>query len=282
MGIYHLGKCRCIGFKFLLILLHTLFGLIFTVLFVYFLIVLVEVTYSLVGRLVTCLAVTIGNYGIHLLELFLIIFNIILGECHDAPVVLFNKIHIRIKLCTVHTPYLKAELVTHPYVLFRNWVLKGYCCEGKRIVVVIDTVLNYLNHLQLVILGLLSLAQTVTGIGEDILSGTAVIDLYACLEFVVGIRPIVVTYMLLHERRLCDLVNGFCKRSLVGEISGNLVIDIIAQIVGTEIDIACIGKRAMYLFACYRILIDGVNLITVDNLLAGTAQLYAVKCTGLQ
>ena len=54
--------------------------------------------------------------------------------------------------------------------------------------------------------------------------------------------------MFLHERWLGDILESLCKLTLVWQITDNLFIYIIAQLVGTEIDIACIGKRTMFLF----------------------------------
>ena len=64
----------------------------------------------------------------------------------------------------------------------------------------------------------------------------------------VGVVPVVITHMLLHNRRLGGILESLCKLALVWQITHNLFIYIIAQLAGTEIDIACIGKRTMFLF----------------------------------
>ena len=94
----------------------------------------------------------------------------------------------------------------------------------------------------------------------------------------VGVVPVVITHMLLHDRRLGGILESLCKLTLVWQIADHLVVDIIAELSCAEIDIACIGKRTVNILVIgERIPVDWVNLIAIDNLLAGTAQLYAIE-----
>ena len=94
----------------------------------------------------------------------------------------------------------------------------------------------------------------------------------------VGIVPVVITHVLLHDRRLGGILKSLCKLALVWQITHNLFIYIIAELSCTEIYIACIGKRTVNILVIgERIPVDWVNLIAIDNLLAGTAQLYAIE-----
>ena len=94
----------------------------------------------------------------------------------------------------------------------------------------------------------------------------------------VGIVPVVITHVLLHDRRLGGILKSLCKLALVWQITHNLFIYIIAELSCAEIYISFIGKRAVNILVVReRVSIDWVNLIAIDNLLAGTAQLYAVE-----
>ena len=94
----------------------------------------------------------------------------------------------------------------------------------------------------------------------------------------VGVVPVVITHMLLHNRRLGGILESLCKLTLVWQIADHLVVDIIAELSCTEIDIACIGKWAVNILVVReRVSVDWVNLFAIHYLLAGTAQLYAVE-----
>ena len=84
--------------------------------------------------------------------------------------------------------------------------------------------------------------------------------------------PVVVANVCLHKRRLCCIVERLCERCDIRQITDHLVVDIVAELSGAEIDIACIGKLTMFLFVTReRILVDWVNLPAIYYLLTGTA-----------
>ena len=95
--------------------------------------------------------------------------------------------------------------------------------------------------------------------------------------------PVVVAHVCLHKRGLCCIVERLCERCDIRQITDHLFIYIIAQLAGAEIDIACIGKRAVFLLVTReRILVNGIDLTTINNLLAGTAQLHAIESIGFE
>ena len=53
--------------------------------------------------------------------------------------------------------------------------------------------------------------------------------------------------MFLHERWLCGLVKRLGEYANVRQVTGNLIVDILTQLVCTEIEISCIFKRTINL-----------------------------------
>ena len=271
LSIDNLGKSRCICLEFLFVLLHTLLGLVLAIKVAHLFIVIIEVAYSLIRILVASLFVSLGNCSIHCIELRLILGHILFCKCQDVLVTLLYHIHIRIELCAVDTSYFETYLIRYLEILSWNRILKSYCCKLKVIVALVDTLLHNLYHVQVIVLCNLSLAQSVASIGEYVSICFTVVHLYACHKLVVGIQPIVGTLVHLHKRGLCNLVKSLCKGSEVRQIVCHLLIYIVAELIGTEIYITLIFKFAMYFLSCDCILVDRINLLTIYNLLTGTA-----------
>ena len=177
----------------------------------------------------------------------LISIDILLGHSHDTLVVLLNHIHIVVELGTVHALNLKAVSLA----LYKEFTGNGLVyCNGsilEFVAILIDTLLHNLYDRQVLVFGYLPLAQTATGIGQKVAAGSLIVLLDVCHKLVIGVVPVVVAHVCLHKRWLCCIVERLCERCDIRQITDHLVVDIVAELSCAEIDIACIGKRAVYL-----------------------------------
>ena len=95
--------------------------------------------------------------------------------------------------------------------------------------------------------------------------------------------PIVVAHVCLHKRGLCYIVERLCEGCDVGQITNYLIVYVVAELACAEIEITYVFKRAVFLLvARERILVNGIDLTTINNLLAGTAQFHAIESVGLE
>ena len=248
MAIYNLGKALRIGFEFFLILFDTLLSLIFAIQFTNLFIVVVEVTYRLIGLFIPHFCIAFSNNLIHFGKLFFVGNDIILCHGHDALVVLLNHVHIGIELGTIDALYLETVYITLFEELTRHRFL--YCDSRITVLIAILIISTFYNlhNRQILEFRQLSLTQTLGSIGKNKSSRlTLIIHPYIGHELIVGIVPIIIAHMFLHERWLCGLVKRLGEHCRVWQVTGNLIVDILTQFVCTEIEISCIFKRTINL-----------------------------------
>ena len=201
----------------------------------------------MVGLFVPGLCIALGNGFIHCGKLLLISGNILLGHCHNALVVLFNHVHIGIELGTIDALYLETVHITLFEELSRHRLFYCDCSIAELITLIIVSAFNNLHNRQVLEFRHLSLAQAIGSIGKVCFKSNRFYSLYACHELIVGIVPIIIAHMFLHERWLCGLVKRLGEYASVRQVTGNLIVDILTQFVCTEIEISCIFKRTINL-----------------------------------
>ena len=166
MNIHNLGKTLGTRFELLLILLDALLGLVIAIHFTNLLIIVIKVTYCLVGLFVPGLCIALGNGFIHCGKLLLISGNILLGHCHNALVVLFNHVHIGIELGTIDALYLETVHITLFEELSRHRLFYCDCSIAELITLIIVSAFNNLHNRQVLEFRHLSLAQAIGSIGK--------------------------------------------------------------------------------------------------------------------